>query len=197
MFAGNPPSAKTGSKKKLYGRKPFQFVKALQDIEGSDGHGLKRLVCISEDGFLSLSGLKWLADIGASFTMLSRTGKVLFVTGPTAPSDTRLRRSQALALGNGAGVEVSRVLIDAKLQGQERVAREGLHDPTTAEAIAILRERLPAADSVEVIRTLEAHAAVSYFGAWRNVPVLWPKADLRKVPDHWVRFRTTCFPESV
>src|SRR6516164_11633038 len=49
------------------------------------GHGLKRLVCISEDGFTTLSALKWLADVGASFVMLNRNGKVLFVTGPTAP----------------------------------------------------------------------------------------------------------------
>jgi hypothetical protein len=42
------------------------------------GHGLKRLVCISEDGFVTLSALKWLADIGASFVMLNRNGKVLF-----------------------------------------------------------------------------------------------------------------------
>ena len=68
------------------------------------GHGLKRLVCISEDGFMTLSALKWLADVGASVVMLNRTGKVLFVTGPTAPSDARLRRAQALALGNGVGL---------------------------------------------------------------------------------------------
>src|SRR5580692_7100695 len=47
------------------------------------GHGLKRLVCISEDGYTTLSALKWLSDVGASFLMLNRTGKVLFVTGPT------------------------------------------------------------------------------------------------------------------
>jgi hypothetical protein len=46
------------------------------------GHGLRRLVCISEDGFTTLSALKWLAAVDASFVMLSRNGKVLFVTGP-------------------------------------------------------------------------------------------------------------------
>ena len=66
------------------------------------GHGLKRLVCISEDGFVTLSALKWLADVEASFVMLNRTGKVLFVTGPTAPSDVRLRRAQGLAHSSGA-----------------------------------------------------------------------------------------------
>jgi len=149
------------------------------------GHGLKRLVCISEDGFATLSALKWLADVGASFTMLDRTGKVLFVTGPCASSDVRLRRAQALAISNGVGLEISRTLIDAKLQGQERVIRERLNDTAAAQEIAEFRERLSAADTFDAIRVLEAHAAISYFGAWKNVPVRWPKADLRKIPDHW------------
>jgi CRISPR-associated endonuclease Cas1 len=149
------------------------------------GHGLKRLVCVSEDGFTTLSALKWLSEVGASFVMLNRTGKVLFVTGPTAPSDARLRRSQALALGNGVGLEISRALIDAKLDGQERLVRERLNDSATAQVIAALRDRLPAAETAEVIRNLEARAAVAYFAAWRNVTVLWPKADLRRVPEHW------------
>jgi CRISPR-associated endonuclease Cas1 len=146
---------------------------------------LKRLVCISEDGFTTLSALKWLADVGASFVFLNRTGKVLFVTGPTAPSDARLRRAHALAIANGVGLEISRTLIDAKLKGQERLIRERLHDSVAAQEIATFGEKLSAADTVEMVRMLEAHAAISYFGAWRNVPVLWPKADLRRIPDHW------------
>lgn len=149
------------------------------------GHRLKRLVCISEDGFTTLSALKWLADVGASFVMLNRNGKVLFMTGPTAPSDARLRRAQALALGNGVGLDISRTLIDAKLEGQERLARQLFNDLTAAHVIASLRERLLMADTSEVIRNLEAQAAVAYFAAWRNVPVLWPKADLRRIPEHW------------
>jgi CRISPR-associated protein Cas1 len=149
------------------------------------GHNLRRVVCISEDGFATLSALKWLADVGASLVVLNRNGKVLFVTGPTAPSDVRLRRAQALALGNGVGLKLSRALIDAKLQGQERFLREQLNDRVTADVIASFRERLPAAETFEMIRTLEAHAAVSYFGAWRSIPVLWPRGDSRRIPNHW------------
>ena len=116
------------------------------------GHGLKRLVCVSEDGFTTLSALKWLSEIDASFVMLNRNGKVLFVTGPTASSDVRLRRAQALTLSNGFGLEISRTLIDAKLEGQERVAREQLKDSTTAQVIATLRGRLPGADIAGAIR---------------------------------------------
>jgi CRISPR-associated endonuclease Cas1 len=149
------------------------------------GHGLKRLVCISEDGYATLSALKWLADVGVSFSMLNRNGKVLFVTGPTAPSDARLRRAQALALSNGVGLEISRTLIDAKLAGQERLVRERLHNSVAAGEIAAFRDKLKTADTIEAIRWMEAHAAVVYFGALRNIPVLWPKMDLPRIPDHW------------
>lgn len=149
------------------------------------GHGLKRLIVIGNDGFVSLAALRWIADVGASFGMLDRTGKVLFVTGPTAPSDARLRRAQGLALGNGVGLVISRTLINAKLEGQERLARERFNGSGAGQVIAGLRERLVAAETFEAIRVLEAHAAVSYFGAWRNTPVLWPKADERRIPDHW------------
>jgi CRISPR-associated endonuclease Cas1 len=150
------------------------------------GHGLKRLVCISDDGFITLSALKWLSDVGAAFVMLNRLGKVQFVTGPTSPSDARLRRSQAVALTNGVGLEISRTLIHAKLEGQERLVRATLCDSTSADLIAGLRGKLEAADQPEGIRVLEAQAAIAYFGAWRDVPVLWPRADLRKIPERWL-----------
>jgi CRISPR-associated endonuclease Cas1 len=149
------------------------------------GHGLKRLVCISEDGFTTLSALKWLADVGVSFVMLNRDGKVLFVTGPTAPNDARLRRAQALAFGNVVGLEISRRLIYAKLEGQELAVREGIQDFICAQQISDFREKLATADSPVAIRLIEAHAAVAYFTAWRNVPVVWPKADLLRIPEHW------------
>ena len=151
------------------------------------GHGLRRLVCVSEDGFTTLGALKWLADVGASFIMLNRNGKVLLVTGPNAPSDARLRRAQALAFGNPVGFEISRQLIDAKLGAQERVAREGLNDAVAAQEIAVLQNSLITAETLETIRLLEANAAAAYFAAWRDVPILWPRADARRVPDHWLR----------
>src|SRR5580704_4912889 len=76
------------------------------------GHGLKRLVIIGSDGFVSLSALRWLADQDASFVMLERDGSVLATTGPVRPSDVRLRRAQALAVGSGVAIEIARELID-------------------------------------------------------------------------------------
>src|SRR5947209_19794321 len=36
-------------------------------------HRLKRLVCIADDGFITLSALHWLSEVGASFVMLDPT----------------------------------------------------------------------------------------------------------------------------
>jgi len=79
------------------------------------GHGLRRLVCISEDGFFTLDALKWLADQRASLIILDRSGKVSFVTGPSASSEARLRRAQALAHQSGAALEIMRELMRRSL----------------------------------------------------------------------------------
>lgn len=149
------------------------------------GHGLKRLVVVGSDGLVSLSALKWLRDQDAAFVMLERNGKVLCVTGPVGSSDAKLRRAQALAISNGVGLEICRKLIDAKIQGQENVLRERLNCNLTADSIAHFRSKLDSAESFDAIRNLEANAAASYFSEWRDLPVTWPKADLKKIPNHW------------
>src|SRR5437660_5324272 len=101
-------------------------------------HRLKRLVCIGEDGFVTLSALRWLSEVGASFVMLDRLGKVRVVTGPVSPSEARLRRAQALALSNGNALPIARELIAAKLKGQEELVREKLKDDKTASGIATM-----------------------------------------------------------
>lgn len=149
------------------------------------GHGLKRLIVIGSDGFISLSALEWLTQQDASFVMLERNGKISCVTGPVRPSEAKLRRAQALAAGNGVGLEIARSLIDAKLKGQEQVLRERLHSRIAAEVVSGFRDKLALADSFDAIRIVEANAAASYFREWRSIPVTWPKADVPKIPNHW------------
>jgi len=151
-------------------------------------HGLKRLVLIGSDGFVTLEALRWLADQGAAFVMLDRRGKVLAVTGPVSSSDAKLRRAQALALGNGTALKISMELISQKLAGQELLVRDMLHDPATADAIARFRNGLPSADSIEIVRLIEAQAAKLYWQAWSEMPIRWPRKDERRVPEHWKRF---------
>src|SRR2546422_764129 len=160
------------------------------------GHGLRRLVVIGSDGFVSLAALRWLADQDASFVMLERDGSVLATTGPVRPSDARLRRAQAFAHQSGAALRIARELIGQKLAGQERLARDLLHDSTVARTIAWARAALTTANTIEDIRLFESQAAVAYWSAWHAVPVMFPKNDLRRVPDHWRIFGTRKSPLS-
>src|SRR5581483_2787338 len=158
------------------------------------GHGLRRLVIIGSDGFISLAALRWLADQDAGFVMLERDGSVLVATGPVGPSDARLRRAQALVRQTNISVEIARELVRQKLVGQEQIARDRLTNLAVAETIAAVRTSLDSADNIETIRLLEAQAAAAYWGAWRSLHITFPKSDLRRVPDHWNTFGTRKSP---
>ena len=150
---------------------------------------------IGNDGFITFEALSWISDVGASFVMLDRRGKVLLVTGPVAPSDAKLRRAQALALGNGTALKISKELISQKLAGQELLVRDMLHDSTTADVIATgFRVVLPSAENIDRIRLIEAQAAKAYWQSWANLLIQWPRKDERRVPEHWKRFGSRISP---
>jgi len=160
------------------------------------GHGLKRLVCIGADGFISLAALQWLAAQDASFVMLERDGSVLATTGPVRSSDAKLRRAQALAHVSGAALRITRELIRQKLAGQESVARNKLLDTTTADTIARFCAELPRAEQIASMRLIEAQAALAYWSAWRTLPITFPKNDLARIPAHWLKFGARISPLS-
>src|SRR5262245_48968263 len=138
------------------------------------GHGLRRLVVVGSDGFVSLAALRWLADQRVAFVMLDRDGSVLVATGPVRPSESRLRRAQAVAHLTGSAMPIIRHLIAQKLTGQERIARETLGNVAVASAIVSARNGLQTAESPTGVRQLEAHAALAYWSAWHDLPVTFP-----------------------
>src|ERR1700674_5482740 len=152
------------------------------------GHGIRRLVVIGADGMVSLAALRLLADQEAAFVMLDRDGSVLATTGPVRPSDARLRRAQALAHQSGVALRIVRELISRKLAGQEQLVRNKLRNSAAADTIARARSELATAEMIPSIRQLESQAAYAYWSAWRNMPIAFPKNDLRRVPAHWRTF---------
>jgi len=126
--------------------------------------------------------------------MLDRLGKVRVVTGPTSASEARLRRAQAMALGTGTALPIARELIAAKLSGHETLIREKLKDTDTANAIAALRHRLVSADTIDAIRVIESQAAAEYWRVWYDLPILFTRKDMSRVPTHWLQFGTRHSP---
>lgn len=158
------------------------------------GHGLKRLIIIGSDGFVSFAALQWLADQKASFAMLERDGTVLATTGPVRPSEAKLRRAQALAHSSGAALQISRELISRKLAAQEEVSRYKLLDTGTADTISRFRAELPSTDHINTIRLIESQAARAYWHAWSTLPINFPKSQQPRVPAHWLNFGTRVSP---
>jgi CRISPR-associated endonuclease Cas1 len=154
------------------------------------GHGLERLIVIGATGSVTLAALRWLADQDAALILIERDGRLLCNTGPVRSSDARLRRAQALAHQSGAAFRIALELISQKLAGQERVAREKLHNTTSADEIAECRLMLAEAEDIDSIRSLESRGAATYWAGWRDLPIKFPKNDLPRVPEHWRTFGT-------
>jgi hypothetical protein len=95
-----------------------------------------------------------------------------------------------MAAQSGAALHITRELIGQKLAGQERVARKNLLDSKTADGIAGFRKAVEFAETIDVLRYLESQGASAYWAAWRDLPIMFPKADLPRVPAHWRVFNT-------
>src|SRR5712692_10502831 len=80
-----------------------------------DGHKLRRVILLSSDGYISLEALRFISDVGATFSMIDKRGKALMVCRPVAPSDSKLRRAQSLAIANGTALRISKEIISEKL----------------------------------------------------------------------------------
>ncbi len=159
------------------------------------GSGLKRLVILADSGFITLDALRWIFDQKAALMVLDRAGTVIASSGPAyGLDDARLRRAQALALQSGVGLEIARELIDRKIAGQERVARERLKNSQAADAIARLRMGLSTAKTIGTVSAIESYAAKKYWGAWENLPIPFVSRDLPRVPLHWRVFENRKSP---
>src|SRR5207237_7207974 len=51
--------------------------------------------------------------------------------------------------------------------------------PTRRSSDLAFRDSLPQAESIDGIRLIEARAAAAYWTAWHDVPILYPRKDVR------------------
>src|SRR5829696_1733515 len=84
-------------------RREARFSRASRD--------LKRLVVIGHTGSVSLEALRWLRDLGCAFIQIDKDGELVLASGSLGLDDPRLRRAQALAPWNGAGIALARDLL--------------------------------------------------------------------------------------
>ena len=169
-------------------RRERTFVKASP--------GIKRLVIVGHEGYVTFDALRWLADAGVAFCQIDRDGQVMATSDGYGLNDARLRRALALAPTNRAGLEIARYLLAAKLAGQARVlSRTQFETGATADVLAAMAERASNALSLRDLLRHEADGALAYWSAWATVEVRFARKDAARVSGTLAHLRPTRFAD--
>ena len=167
---------------------------------------VQRILLLAGSGFVTLDALDWAAENGAPIVACTQAGHLRFVLLPGEGGSwkTNLRRAQAAALHEPAGLEVVRFLISGKLRGQAEVVRNVLARLGTrteaviqnaVETLDRLRTESEKAQSIERLRFIESQGAEKYWSSWTGLcPQFAPPSYARTVPDHWKMFRSRHSP---
>ena len=189
----------------------------VEDGFRSDGEGqrrtltratapIDRILFLAGSGFLTVDALDWAAENGAPIVACDQVGNLRWVLLPGEGGQwkTNLRRAQATALHEPAGLEVARFLIEAKLRGQAEVVRNLLARLGTrtdavignaTETLDRLRAESEKAPSIERLRFFESEAAALYWHTWAGLcPQFAPPSYAKTVPDQWKMFRSRHSP---
>jgi len=157
-------------------------------------HGLTRVVILGDAGIISIEAFRWLDALGIPLVVTDRhTTRPLLVTAARDSDDARIRRVQAAAVDRPVGVVIARALIEAKITGHARVARDRFGNVEQADNLDRLAAAVETATTIGEVRQLEAVAASVYWAAWSDHPATIPHftvPDRRRVPAHWLRYDT-------
>jgi CRISPR-associated endonuclease Cas1 len=148
---------------------------------------LARLVVLGGSGSISLDAARWLRDVGAALVCIDRDGS-LMLTSAASKAEAKLRRAQALAPFRDTGLEITKTLLSAKLDGQREMLDRLDAQDHPKRTLERCSDRLNITTSIDGAVGLEAEAAAAYWRAWEEVDVRFPPADRRQIPESWSRF---------
>ena len=149
---------------------------------------LNRLVLISRSGYITFEALRWLHDTGSALIHLDTSGELIAASVANGPDLAALRRAQALAVTGEAGVEIARGILTTKMEGQHALLDEL---PGGSDAVAPVEwalQEIQDATELRVLLAAEAQAAAAYWQAWSQLPIPFPPAEGRNLPEHWLTF---------
>ncbi|MGO8949291.1 MAG: CRISPR-associated endonuclease Cas1 [Ktedonobacterales bacterium] len=141
-----------------------------------------------------------------SVLLLDRDGGVLSTLAASEWVDAALRRRQYLAQQDGTDVAIARAILSRKFEFQlntiithDRIlpgAQRAYDLVKAAVAWFNLPDVPPWLSTMGHLRLYEAKIALAYFQAWKDWRLTWYKADIHKVPSHWLTCGTRNSPIS-
>jgi CRISPR-associated endonuclease Cas1 len=154
-------------------------------------NGIARIIILAHVGTVSMEVIRWAAALDIAIFQVSRDGTIGFISPGASSSDARIIRQQVLAQpgmpGEHLGLELTRKLLTAKLQGQRDIIRDLFRTDTTAIERQI--SAVTAAGDLRGMLAAEGNAAMPYWKTWQDhVFVPWDVEAMRYIPGHWSRF---------
>ncbi len=150
---------------------------------------IRRLVILGQSGSLTLEAFRWCRDVNIAVVVIDQSKpSVVAVAAPHTHHDARLRRAQALTLDTDLQTVLVRQILDVKLAGQLRIARDRFGDANAVESIEQARTELASVTEVRRALLCEANAAAAYFKAWTGLPLTFAKSDVSRIPKAWIRY---------
>lgn len=160
-------------------------------------HGIKNIILLSEHGTISLDSIKWCTDENIAITMIDYNGDLLQSLTPEHRDDIKLRmlQYQVYCDAKRRGV-IANYIITRKIKEQLETLKLHTDLPMCERAKEILTtsiewldlKELPARFyDIEFLITYEGRCASVYFETFRDIPLLWSKADTKTIPPHWLK----------
>lgn len=155
----------------------------------SRADGIKRVVVLTDSGFITLDAMRWCESEGITIAQYSSDGKLIMSSCPMDDSNPRMRLAQSVVAVAGMEyirLDVIRSFIAAKLEGQANIASNHFGRDDVANRIMEATRYVGKASSLQEMIGYEGQAGGIYWSLWTgNVCISWTSA--RNLPDHWAK----------
>ena len=149
---------------------------------------------IGSDGFITLEALRWISDVGASVRDVGpqRQGArchwtCLFIRCQ-APQSAGARSRQ------WSGTQDFQRTHQPKAGWTSYARSRHAARFCNRTTIERFRAELPSTESYRVGAVDRGSGSKTYWQAWSDLPIRWPRKDERRVPEHWKRFGSRISP---
>jgi CRISPR-associated protein Cas1 len=168
------------------------------------------IVVVGNSGSITLDAIQWMMDLGIIVSMLDYQGNLVTDMLPTEHISPIVKQRQALA-----SPELQRKLtlglLQEKLGGQLETLKslklKGLDgSPLTVGAKRSIERSihylrgfqgdLSKCETPDQMMTVEAQAAMSYWGAFESIPLKWKVTAARPIPQHWLSIGSRVSPKT-
>jgi hypothetical protein len=92
---------------------------------GRATHGIRRLVVLNAEGYVSLEALRWCQALAIGVVLLGPDGTPILASTPRVKEDARIRRQQALAPSQPVGLGISPLFAGSEALRAGKCPRSG------------------------------------------------------------------------